>query len=284
MDYEAKVQYYIKKYPDKISVAGVSHNDVKLASSLNSNKKVAGFENLFITEGLWAFEKLIYFGIKTKYMFFCPEFIKTTEDEAVLEKMIRHAEKTYVVSIKACKKISEREGTEGFFCICKFRSYIADDISLDNNNIVVILDGLEQPGNIGSIIRSADAAGADGIIVCNRRVRLTHSRLIRASLGGIFSVPTFEMDINDAIQWLKKNKFKIFLTDLNASAAFYEPDYNGRIAIVAGNEYSGVSKTWYEHDCTSIIIPMFGSCESLNVGFATTMTLYQASLKQKGMI
>ena len=83
-------------------------------------------------------------------------------------------------------------------------------------------------------------------------------------------MPVFAMEINELIQWLGSKGFEIFLTDLNATRYYYEPDYSGRVAIVGGNEFLGISETWYKHNCSSIIIPMFGSCESLNVGLATS--------------
>lgn len=268
---------------EKFSIIGISHEGVKLAAALAANKKVTGADNLFITEGLWAFDKLIKYRVKVQAFLFCLEFIKTPEDEAAVAKLIDYADKAYSISKKSCNRISEREGADGFFCICEFTDFNIDSIKLNENNVIVILDGLEQPGNIGSIIRSADAAGAAGVIICNRRVRLTHSRLIRSSLGAVFAMPVVTLEIDELIEWLKSNGFEIYLTDLNATQNYYEPDYSGRVAIVGGNEFLGVSKTWYEHKCSSIIIPMFGSCESLNVGLATSMVVYEASLKQKGL-
>jgi TrmH family RNA methyltransferase len=149
----------------------------------------------------------------------------------------------------------------------------------------IVLDGQEQPGNIGAILRSLDGAGGQFAICTNRRVKMTHSRLIRSSLGAAFALPVPVAPIEEVIQWLTDNNFKIIVTDLTATKDYYEIDYSGRVAIVAGNEFLGISPVWRTlPNAQPVIIPMLGSCESLNVGFASTLVAYESSLRQKGLL
>jgi RNA methyltransferase, TrmH family len=146
---------------------------------------------------------------------------------------------------------------------------------------VIVLDGLEKPGNIGTIIRTAEAIGVDAIIICNQRVRLTNSRLVKASMGSSFLLPVISETLDSVAEWLTLNGFKIFLTDFKAKLNFQEADYNGRVAVVVGNEVRGISEKWAHYNCERVIIPMLGMSDSLNVGFAATLVLYEASTQQK---
>ena len=156
-------------------------------------------------------------------------------------------------------------------------------IENNNNVLAIVMDGLEQPGNIGAILRSFDCAGGDFAIVTNKQAKLGNSRLVRSSLGASFMLPVLEADIDTVQDWLVKNNFKCVITDLQAKKSYREIDYTGRIAIISGNEHTGISASWRDvKNAQSIIIPMLGSCESLNVGFASTLVSYEAGLQKFG--
>ena len=161
----------------------------------------------------------------------------------------------------------------------------AEDVVLGDNMLSIVLDGQEQPGNIGAILRSLDAAGGDFAVLTNRRVKVTHPRLIRASLGSAFMMPVLDMDIDSLISWLRDNHFRIILTDLTATQNFCDIPAEGRVAVVAGNEHTGISPVWRTlKEAEPVIIPMLGSVESLNVGFASTLVAYNIGLRQKGLM
>jgi len=272
-------------YYDEFTNIAISSPEVKLVRDVLSNKKVPQSSNLFVVEGLWATEKLVKLNIEITQFLFCPQFIKTDEDKLNVSKMLDYSKSSYIISDKVCGKISDRDGADGFFALCVMPKFLLEDINLEDNMVITILDGQEQPGNIGSIIRSLDCAGGQAVIVTNRRVRLTNSRLIKASLGAAFTLPIVDVSMQELIKWLDANKFKVFLTDLTATKHYYQCDYSGRVAIVAGNEFLGISKDWLDHKFSQpIIIPMFGSCESLNVGYATTLVAYEACLRQRGLL
>lgn len=268
---------------------GISAAETKAASALFQNKKLPdeykSCDNYFMCDGLWAAEKLIEKKIRVPMFFVCPEKIKTEEDKNCVEKLAKYAEKTYIISEKVCAKISDRDGAEGAFIVAEMKKLTLSDIELKENMTSIILDGQEQPGNIGAIIRSLDGAGGDFAVYTHKRCKMTHSRLIRASLGAAFMMPFVEADFDELIAWLTENNFKVISTDLSATKNYYEVDFSGRIAIVCGNEYLGVSKEWKTLPITEpVIIPMLGSVESLNVGFASTLVAYECSLRQKGLI
>lgn len=271
------------------SICGISSDEVQFAKNLVDNK--VKNTNLFVCEGLWAVDKLIEKNIKVTHFFYnSDKFNADKLDEKTLEKiakMSNFADKTYAISEKACKKISDRDGYDEYFIIAEAKKYALEDIEnlIDGNNnvLAIVMDGLEQPGNIGAILRSFDCAGGDFAIVTNKQAKLGNSRLVRSSLGASFMLPVLEADIDTVQDWLVKNNFKCVITDLQAKKSYREIDYTGRIAIISGNEHTGISASWREvKNAQSIIIPMLGSCESLNVGFASTLVSYEAGLQKFG--
>ena len=271
------------------TVAGISSEEVQFAKNLVDNK--IKDTNLFICEGLWAVEKLIEKKIKVTHFYYnSDKFNADKIDEKSLEKIAKiskYSLKSYAISEKACKKISDRDGYDEFFIIAEAKKYSLHDIETmfngNNNVLAIVMDGLEQPGNIGAILRSFDCAGGDFAIVTNKQAKLGNSRLVRSSLGASFMLPVLEAEIDEVQKWLMKQNFKCVVTDLQGKKSYRDIDYTGRIAIVAGNEHTGISDSWRHLEKTeSIIIPMLGSCESLNVGFASTLVSYEAGLQKFG--
>lgn len=274
---------------EKSVVAGISSDEVANAKSLVENK--CKDKTLFVCEGLWAVDKLIEKNFEVLQFFYnADKLISGTLPEKDIEKianMALYAKKTFAISEKSCKKISDREGYDEYFIVAKLKNYTLKDIEEmfkgKNNVLAIVMDGLEQPGNIGAILRSFDCAGGDFAIVVNKQARLSSSRLVRSSLGASFMLPILEAEIGEVQDWLAKNNFKCVVTDLQANKSYREIDYSGRIAIVAGNEHTGISDSWRKlKNSESIIIPMLGSCESLNVGFASTLVAYEAGLQKFG--
>lgn len=274
---------------EKSVVAGISSDEVANVKSLVENK--CKDKTLFVCEGLWAVDKLIEKNFEVLQFFYnADKLISGTLPEKDIEKianMALYAKKTFAISDKSCKKISDREGYDEYFIVAKLKNYTLKDIEEmfkgKNNVLAIVMDGLEQPGNIGAILRSFDCAGGDFAIIVNKQARLTNSRLVRSSLGASFMLPILEAEIGEVQDWLAKNNFKCVVTDLQAKKSYREIDYSGRIAIVAGNEHTGISASWRKlKNSESIIIPMLGSCESLNVGFASTLVAYEAGLQKFG--
>lgn len=282
-EFSEKEKRFLSKYKDRLMAPALQQELVKEVQGLLNNTK-PNPKKLFVVEGIWALEKAQNYKLQIDSFAFCPEFIFSTESEKIVDDFIKLADNSYMVSRKIFLKMSERESPDGLLALCRLPQFSFEDIKLKENNLVVILDGLEIPGNIGTIIRSVDGVGADGVILCNRKARLTHPKLIKSSQGSNFTIPIVETELAEVMEWLKENGFKIYLTDTRAEQEYFEPDYKGRVAIVAGSERYGMSREWYTPEYNMISIPMYGDCDSLNVAIATTIVLYEASLKQKGKI
>jgi TrmH family RNA methyltransferase len=271
-----------RDYPG-FTLAGNKHPRIKQVEHLLNNTK-PNPRGLAVIEGLWALGLAARYNLPVESFILCPELIHSIEAQEMAKTYQQRAVESCLVSAKVYAKISERPRGDGLLAVVQMPEWRLDDIPLASNGLVVILDGLEIPGNIGTIIRAADGAGAAGIIVVNRKARLNHPKLIRSSQGAIFSVPLAEGTTKEVFAWLQRNNFSVYLTDTDANMDYCQANFSGRCALVAGSERYGISAPWYSLPHTKIRIPMFGDCDSLNVGVATTLMLYEASLQLKGLI
>ncbi|MGG7164900.1 RNA methyltransferase [Clostridium ihumii] len=280
---EEKEKIVLDRYKSKVIFAGKQHGVIKKINNLNNNTK-PNPEKLAVLEGIWGLDLILKNNIKIKYFIFCIEDIHTIEAQEILHKCINIAEEVFVVSKKVFLSISEKGNPQGLLAVCYMPNKTFDDINLKRNNLVIVLDGLEIPGNVGTIIRSADATNIDAIIINNRKTRMNHPKLIRSSMGSCLSMKIIDSTFEETKKWLDKNKFQVVLTDTRAEKEYYELKYDNRVAIVMGSEKYGISREWYDTKYTGVSIPMLGECDSLNVGVATTIILYEASLKNKSIL
>lgn len=279
---QAYIGQLYREFPG-LRAAGIKEPAIRSINDLAKGKKVED-ESLFVIEGLWAYEKIAASGIRIKAFAFCPDFVTDYPVLEMVRFLIARSDAAYLISNSLCSRLSSRDGKEAFFMLCVLPRYGHKDIRLRRNNLVMVLDGLENPGNIGTIIRTVDSAGGDGVIICGSRVRRTNRKLIKASMGSGFMLPVMESDRVETIKWLNCNGFKVIVTDLQADKSYYSADYSGRIAIIAGNEIHGISASWYEQQCERVIIPMFGGADSLNVGVAASLVIYEASYRQRKLL
>ena len=148
------------------------------------------------------------------------------------------------------------------------------------NPLVVVLEGVEKPGNLGAVLRSADAAGVSALILADSRVDLYNPNAIRASLGTIFTVPVCEAASGEVLAWLRDSKLKIFAARVDGSVPYTQADYRGPTAFVLGAEATGLTSAWTAPDITAIHLPMLGIADSLNVS-ATAAVLFYEALRQR---
>lgn len=154
------------------------------------------------------------------------------------------------------------------------------DIVLPNNPLVAVLEGVEKPGNIGAVLRSADAAGVSALVLADPRTDLYNPNAIRASLGTIFSLPAAVASAEDSLAWLRTKGLQIVAARVEGSAIYTEIDYRRPMAIVLGSEADGLSPLWTADDIRAIRLPMLGAADSLNVS-ATAAVLFYEALRQR---
>ena len=279
---EEKERFIKDKYRGKWRLSGKNAAVIKKIDSIVNNTK-SNPEKLVAVEGIWASNQLLKYNVEIKAVVLDLESITTPEAYKIMIDLSDIAEEIHIVSNSTFKKIVEVGTSAGIFVLAKFPQKSLADLSPKKHQVIAVLDGLEIPGNIGTIIRSCDGTNTDAVIICNKKTRITHPKILRSSQGSCFKIPIVEEDSNTVIDWLEKNNYRIILTDTDAKNFYYEEDFNGKVAIVMGSERYGISKEWYDIKADSIKIPMYGDCDSLNVGIAATLILYEAAIKRNGV-
>lgn len=260
---------------------GEQNPKIKQIKGILSNTK-PNPHKLFIGEGIWILKMCEQFRTPIEDLILCPDHIRTAEACELIKKLAARAEKLYTVSAKTFEKISERGQPDGLLALCRLPQFELHDFHPPKNAVLLVLDGVEIPGNIGTMLRMADGAGVDGVLLCNRKARLTHPKLIKGSQGAILSVPTFEFEsVEECRSWLRKNGVTVYLADTRAERSYFEEPFGRKCALVMGSERYGISREWYDGDHRMISIPMQGNCDSLNVGVAATVLAYEACIKNK---
>ena len=148
-------------------------------------------------------------------------------------------------------------------------------LKLKTDPFLVIAESIEKPGNLGTILRSADAAGVDGVIVCDRCTDIYNPNVVRSSVGTLFTVPVIEASSTETIHYLRAQGIQIVAATPSAQKSFTETALTGPIAIAVGTEQLGLSQTWMQAADLTVRIPMHGTADSLNVATATTLLLYE---------
>lgn len=235
-------------------------------------------ERLMPIEGLWAHSVALKLALEIRTAFICPELLKSPDYEKLAAAVAKKAERTFVLSAKAFDKISERDGPSGIASIVKPANLFENDFSaLKHIWHVVVLDAAEVPGNIGTLLRTLDGLGSSALILTNKRVRLTHPKVVKGSLGAIFTVPVITAPLADALAFLKKQNLPLFAADSSAKSQpvkFANAQVPERFALILGSEKYGLPKEVYDARPTCISLPMNGTCDSLNVSIAGSILLY----------
>ena len=189
------------------------------------------------------------------------------------------------VSSRVYEKIAYRGSTEGMVAVVKTRQHTLKDLEkrMGESPLYVVLESVEKPGNLGAILRSADAAGIDGVIICDPLTDLYNPNLIRASVGAIFIVPTVSCTSDECIVWLKEKKIQILTAQLQDSSLYYDTDMKRPTAIVMGTEATGLTTQWREAADRHIRIPMCGKLDSLNVSVSSAILMFEA-VRQRAFV
>lgn len=284
LDLEAKESLFKERYARRLHFAGRRHPVVEKVLALNKNSK-PNPERLAAVSGIWAMTLAQKYNVRIKYLIICLEQLKTIESQQLIHWFIDRAEETYIVSERVYNTMAETDNGQGVMGVIYLDFKELESFEPTENSLILILDGLEIPGNVGTILRSAEATGTDAVILSNRKVRINHPKLLRSSMGSVFKVPIIEAtDSELLINFLKMRGYEIILADTDSPNQYFDLDYQGRVALVMGSEKYGISEYFYKREHQDVMIPMLGDIDSLNVGVATTILLYEAALKNKGYL
>jgi tRNA G18 (ribose-2'-O)-methylase SpoU len=261
---------------------GLSHPRVKQVLDIQHNS-APNRERLLVAEGLWAQRLVLSAGVSVRTLLWCPELAHSPEATQRAQQLVDRAEAAYRVSAKTLERIGERGQPDGLLSVVRLPAGDPQLLEFGASALVLVADAVEIPGNLGTLIRTLDAVGADALVLTNRRTRLTHPKVFRGSQGTVLTVPAVEFGpATDAMRWLRGHGFRVLLADTDEAEHYRSVDYSGRVALVVGSERYGISPAWYEHGFSRVAVPMLGAGDSLNVSVSASVLLYEARARQSG--
>ena len=253
-------------------ISSAQNPKVKLLQALQQKSQERRRCSLFVVEGRREVERCVEQGYQLDTVFVCPELYggEWKGQGRVVE-----------VTPSIYNKVAYRGGTEGIIAEVRTRQHTLQDLALPEQPLVVVLEGVEKPGNLGAVLRSADAAGVDAVIVCDPLTDLYHPNIMRSSTGAFFSVPCVACTSEECIAFLKQNHIQILTAQLQDSELYYDTDMRQATAIVMGTEATGLTNQWREAADAHIRIPMLGITDSLNVSVSAAILMYEAVRQRK---
>jgi len=230
-----------------------------------------------IVEGYRECRRALDLGYKPHAIFHCPDlYLKNENEDALIADAAKAGAEVYTCSKVCFEKIAYKERPDGLLMIGPHVSIRLKDLKLPENALVIVTEAIEKPGNLGTILRSADAAKVAAVIVCDRTTDIHNPNVVRASTGTMFSVPIVEASSEEALAFLKEHGFKILAATPHAEKLHFEVDLTGNVAIALGAEQYGLTAKWMDGAELRVRIPMLGLADSLNVSAAATILVYEA--------
>jgi TrmH family RNA methyltransferase len=237
------------------------------------NRKQTG---TFIIEGKREIEIAIKGGYEVETILFYPEIC--TEIEA---KKIDKTAELIEINKDVFQKLAYRETTEGILAIAKTKSMQLADLKLSDNPLILVAEAPEKPGNIGALLRTADAANLDAVIIANPKSDLYNPNIVRSSVGCLFTNQIATGTTDEIIAFLKERKINFYCATLQNSTSYHTQDYTTPSALVVGTEATGLTQEWRDAATKNIIIPMQGEIDSMNVSVAAAILIFEAK-RQRG--
>jgi len=253
-------------------ITSTQNPKIKRLQALQQKSSERRQSGLFVVEGRREFMHCVETGFTIDTVFWCPDVEGGTEPLPSWPSDTR----LYEVSKEVYEKVAYRGSTEGVIAEVRTRQLTLEELQLPERPLIVVVERVEKPGNLGAILRSADAAGVDAVIVCDPLTDLYNPNLVRSSVGAVFSVPCVACSSEACITFLKAHGIQILTAQLQDSELYYNTDMRRATAIVMGTEATGLTGAWRQAADAHIRIPMLGRVDSLNVSVSAAVLMYEA--------
>lgn len=247
---------------------------VKYALALRE-KRERHKHGLLLVDGYDELNLALSSGMQPTEVFFCPALFRQASQRNLL-RQLREA-KLFEVDERVFHKISYRDNPDGWLATVPSPQKSLDELSLSQSPFFLIAEAVEKPGNLGAMLRTADAVGIDALISCDPLTDWGNPNIVRASKGTLFTVPVAEASSADTIEWLNQHNIQIIVATPDVPVAYTEADLSVPLAIVVGTEHAGISPLWLKAASLSVHIPMFGKVNSLNVATSAALMMYEVS-------
>jgi len=251
-----------------MDITSLQNPRVKHIVKLRDDKRQREKDGLMLVEGHDEIQLALSAGHRPQTLLTSPELAARQMDEVASEII--------TVNRAVFEKMSYRENPDGWLAVFPIPQTSLGDLKLNELPLVIVAESIEKPGNLGAILRTADAAQVDALLVCDPRVDLWNPNVVRASRGAVFSVPVVECDNASALEWLKTRKMRVLAATPSAEVMYSDVNMREPIAIAVGTEAEGLTDFWISNADVKVKIPMHGKVNSLNVSVSTALLVYEA--------
>jgi len=257
-------------------ITSVQNPFIKSLVLLQEKAKARKQTGTFLIEGQREISLAQKGGFEIETILFLSELISENET-----KKLSKAAELIEISKEVYQKLAYRDTTEGILAVAKTKSMQLSDLKLSENPLILIAEAPEKPGNIGALLRTADAANLDAVIIANPKSDLYNPNIVRSSVGCVFTNQIATGTTNEIITFLKERKINIYCATLQNSTSYHTQNYTTPTALVVGTEATGLTEEWREAATQNIIIPMQGEIDSMNVSVAAAILIFEAK-RQRG--
>ena len=257
-------------------ITSIQNPFIKSLVLLQEKSKARKQSGIFLIEGKREIEIAMKGGYEVETILFLPELISVVE----ARKLSKSAD-LIEISKEVYQKLAYRDTTEGILALAKTKSLQLSDLKLSENPLILVAEAPEKPGNIGALLRTADAANLDAVIIANPKSDLYNPNIVRSSVGCLFTNQIATGTTDEIITFLKERKIAIYCATLQNSTSYHTQDYSTPTALVVGTEAKGLTEEWRKAATQNIIIPMKGEIESMNVSVAAAILIFEAK-RQRG--
>ena len=239
-------------------------------------------DNVFIIEGFREISRADSKNINILSIFYCNDVI--SKEALIWIRKFKNKSEIFEVTRQVYSKIAYRENVDGLIVLARSTDLSLENLKLGINPLIIVLESVEKPGNLGAILRTADAASLDAVIICDPLTDIHNPNIIRSSVGCLFSNQVVTSDSASVIRFLKNRNIRIFSAVLQDSIPYTDADFKGPSAIVLGSEAEGLSDKWRQNADHLIKIPMYGIADSLNVSVSAAILVFEAIRQRKHLL
>ncbi|MDR0799003.1 MAG: RNA methyltransferase, partial [Dysgonamonadaceae bacterium] len=257
----------------------LQNNRIKNISRLITKNKERKEQWLFIVEGARELSLALTSNYVVDSAYICPELFEKTDYPEIIHRLDPNL--VFELDLPVFQKIAYRENSDGVLALIRSQSHTLADLNLPENPFLIVLESVEKPGNLGAILRTADAAKVDAVIICDPLTDIYNPNVIRSSVGCLFTVPVAVSSNTETLEFLQKRRIKSYAAELTAAQYYQDTDFTVSSAIIMGTEADGLTSFWLEHADVRIKIPMRGVIDSLNVSVSTAVLTFEG-MRQRG--
>lgn len=240
-------------------------------------------QGLLLVEGYREVKRMLDNRRRPTALFFAPALFQGGNEPTLIDRCAAEGAELFECTADVFAKMAYRDRPEGLLALVPQVGVSLEDLNVPDRPLLLVAESIEKPGNLGSLLRSADAAGVHAVIVCDRCTDINNPNVVRSSVGTLFSLPVAEASSEATLQWLRARGIRILAATPHARKEYTEADLTQGIALVVGTEQYGLSDAWMKQADEQVRIPMLGQIDSLNVACATTILLYEAVRQRRAL-